>query len=199
MTFYWLKPKGQGQVKVAVGELNRWPSDWVEIKYVLADVMTKMYRDHEVSSATLMLERHLPGKRFMAFVGYKLNPFSSKRDFEGYFKLSYSHLTNEVFVDQAVFGFSLSFLAPQYMSMEKGKPPTAPPIIPKMFQGLGEKAVQFKMDPSGLRYVDYARKPRTVYHGQDDWAYQHPLSYRREPRPPIEVKGRFEKVLPPSN
>lgn len=196
-TFYWLKPKGSGFTKIAVGGLDRWPTDWVEIKYILGDVMARMYRDFDVSAATLMLERHLPGKKFMAYVGYKLNPFGSKRDFEGYFKAVYSHLTNEVFVDQAVFGFSLSFLTPQYLSMEKGRQWRVPSIIPKAYQGLGEKPKHFLMEISGLRYVDYSRKPRAIYQGED-WKYSvHPQSYLREARPVVELRGRFEKTLPP--
>jgi hypothetical protein len=199
MSFYWLKPKGSGFTKIAVGGLDRWPSDWIEIKYVLADVMAKVYREYDVASATLLLERHLPGKKFIGFSSYKLNPFGYKRDFEAYFKVVYSHLTQEIFVDQAVFGFSLSFLTPQYLTMEKGRPYRVPSLVPKMYQGIGEKAKHFLMEPSGLRYVDYARKPRTVYHDLDEKYSLHPQRYEREPRPAIELRGRFEKTLPPQS
>lgn len=195
MTFYWLRPKGSGFTKVAVGGLDRWPTDWVEVKLVLSEIMAKIYHDNEVGSAVLLLERHLPGKKFIAFQGYRLNPFGYKRDFEGYFKVEYSHLTGEVWVDQAVFGFSLSFLTPGYLALEKGRLVHCPPLVPRAYQNIGQNVRHLLQEPSGLRYVDYARKPKTVYYDVDE-KYPHALGYERAGRPVVELQGRFEKVLP---
>lgn len=197
MTFYQLKPRGSTFTRVAVGGMERWPTDWLEIKFILTEIMEKLYREQETAAAILLLERHLPGKKFIAFKNYMLNPFSSKRDFEGYFKVEYSHLSGEVWVPQAVFGFSLSFLRFGYLAMEKGIVARSPPLIPKMYQGIGSQIRHLLMEPSGLRYINYARKPKSVYHDPDSPYGPHMLTYERESRPVVEFQGRFEKVLPP--
>jgi hypothetical protein len=197
MTFYQLRPRGSTFTRVAVGELEHWPSDWIEVKLILSEIMAKLYREQEISAAVLLLERHMPGKKFIAFKSYMLSPFSFKRDFEGYFKVEYSHLSGEIWVPQAVFGFSLSFLTSGYLALEKGVNYRVQPLIPKMYQGIGSQTRHLLMEPSGLRYIDYARKPRSVYHDPDSPYGPHMLSYEREPRPVVEFQGRFEKVLAP--
>lgn len=197
MSFYWLHPKGSGFTRIGAGKMHRWPTDWIDMKLILTEVVARLHQEHDVTSGILMLERHLPGKKFIGFQGYRLSPFGYKRDFEGYFKVEYSSLSQELHVPQAVFGFSLSFLTAEYLALEKGREHRVPPVVPREYQGLGEKARHLLMEPSGLRYVDYARKPRTGYHDPDSEYYAHMPSYSRQPSPLFELKGRFEKVLPP--
>jgi hypothetical protein len=205
MTFYWLKPTGKGFTRVAVGGLDRWPNDWVEVKMTLAEVMHKLYVEYETSFAILLLERHLPGKKFMAFQGYKRNPFTYKRDKEGYFEVEYVHWTGEVTVKLAVFGSSLSFLIPQYMAMERARPFHVPSLIPKDYTALLRGSAsdagdwrtvhkRYGLEPSGRSHIGYGRQPLTPYPSLETSMRR--LPYERLP-PVFPAKQRFKETAPP--
>jgi hypothetical protein len=143
--------------------------------------MTRIYNEFRVTETVLLLERHLPGKSFLGFRGYSLGKVRYKRGFEGYFKVEYSPLQGSVEVKQATFGFGLSFLTSDFLEMEKDRRPQSPPLIPRRHQNLAANVNRIFIDPSGLRYANYHRVPKSMYHDEQAEKYRRILRYQQQP------------------
>lgn len=184
LTFYAvLKPGGVRGVRVPVESMDYYPSDWVEVKMILRDVMRKAYVEHKQVESTVFLETHMPGKFIYRFTRgrYSQRKVRFKRQYEAVFRVHYNSRNDSVDVVQAVFTGHLSYLASDFWAMERGRRYNVPSLIPREHQNILENPKAILMEPSATRYADYSRTPRSLYSYGDE-KFPSRLSYEREPR-----------------
>ena len=143
--------------------LRHYPSDWQELKILLRECAIKLWNEHHMSRAIMTLELHLPGKfiRKHRKGGYSLRNIHWRRGVEWTGRLAFNNSTQEITVDNCMFGPNLMSLAADYYA-ERGIKYRLPSIIPKVHQEL-ESTKSLLIDPSGVRYADYSRRERPPY------------------------------------
>jgi hypothetical protein len=191
-TFYFFK----GKMRLPVCGWNHWPNDYGELKAKLEEVALQIFEENKMTSAVIVLDRHMPGKFHWGSAGYKRTHVRHRRSFEAYFKTRYSPTTGKVDVEQASFGLSLSFLTTDFLELEKGKKYKPTPIIPKAHQGLLDQDFRrFQGERSGLQGADYSSSPRLVYGVEED--YLHVLQHYqlRVPRGYMEGGERISEQV----
>jgi len=139
------------------------PTDWLELKRLLAEAMVKLHRERGLTEALITLQRHLPGRAAALSIGYRPSLVPYKREFEAAFKARFSPRTGEVEIAQASFNYTFSHVREDYWWMERGIRWKVPPVIPKEHQSALGNPKYLLMDPSATRYADYSRKPRSIY------------------------------------
>jgi len=172
MSFYLVSEKDKGQIT----SVDHVPSDWFELKLLLAEAMAKLYREKGVVEAVTVLSRHLPGRAIPVFTRpYSQSLIPYKREFEAAFKARYNPRTGRVEDVQATFNYTMNHVREDYYWMERGIRWRIPPVIPREHQDAIGNVKSLLMEPSGLRYVNYARTPRGLYsfgeEGQMDRLY----------------------------
>ena len=167
-------------MRVPVGYMDHYPSDWIELKMALIDAMRTIHVEHKQDEAIIFLERHMSGK-FLAKFGpgsYIQEKVRYKRTKEAFFQVEYNSSTNSLSKIQATFSFPLIHLLDDYRMMEKGKRPSSTPLIPRDHKSFLEDPRQIIKEPSTTRYADYSRTPKNLYGYRDDEKERH-LSYSR--------------------
>ena len=139
--------------------------DWVQLKGLLRDAMLKVHYLTGETRAILSLERYKPGRWFWAFKhgAYIQEKFRYGREFEAFFKVELDPKTSEITVRRVSFSWSLQRIKEEFYKYEKGIKYKVPPLIPKSHKSLLENPAQVLAEQSGLRYVDYSRKPQSTY------------------------------------
>jgi len=187
LTFYaFINAKG---TRIPIISIGRQPTDWLELKTLLTEVMKKVYVEHKQAEAEVTLERHLPGKFFVSFAQgrYSQQRIPYKREYEAFFKVRYNMKTDTIEVAQASFNYTLMHLAADFWEMEKGIRYRAPPLIPREHQNILENPKRILMEPSGTRYADYSKTPKKHYQHEDEKhplpiSYQAPQKRQYQPR-----------------
>jgi len=136
------------------------PSDWLDLKEKLGEVMRKLHVERGMVEAYLLLQKHLPGRHFVETRHYR--KVRVRREIEAGFKIVYSPKTGEAHIKQASFSWELQPLREQFMEVERGKRWRTPPLIPWEHKDLSDPKT-FLMEPSGVRYPDYSRTPKHIY------------------------------------
>jgi len=154
--------------------LNRYPTDWHELRMILVEVAGKVYIEHKKAEFFVSLERHLPGKSFVRLSpGYRQKKIPFQRQCEAFFKLLFNPQIKEITVKQASFNYTLFHLREGFWRMERGIRWRSPPLIPREHRNLNDPK-RLLMHPSATRYADYSRKSR------DRWDEEKPRkSYLR--------------------
>lgn len=183
LTFYAYL--GSRRTKVPVPpQLDELPSDWVEMKRLLAEVMAVVHANYGRTEVNVSLERHKRGKFTIRFSGrgYSVQPLRYQREYEAFFKVRYIPKTGGVEVSRATFSWNLHQVAQEFYQMEKGIRYRVPPLIPREHRQsvMENPKTLLRLEPSGSRYADYTRKPQHLYdrHGEEE----PPMNYRRKPR-----------------
>ncbi len=157
-----------------VDSLESEPSDWLDLKEKLGEVMRKIHVERGIVEAVLLLQKHLPGKFFM--FEEKRQRIRYRRQVEASFKIIYNPRTDEAHVKQAGFSWELQPIREQFMEVERGKRRRTPPLIPWEHKDLSNPKT-FLMEHSGVRYPDYSRTPK------------HPYALQKEGE---EIRGLYE-------
>ena len=142
--------------------IDRLPSDWLELKQVLIEVMERVWREHQQTEAYVSLEHHLRGKGFQGFTGYRSRSFHFRQQVEAFFKVTFSPKLREVKFGQASFGPHLSTVSMEYWLIERGRRYRVPALISREHQNLGDVKALLR-EPSGMRYADYSQEERPLY------------------------------------
>jgi len=168
LTFYAFA--GFRNSKIPILTLERFPSDWFELKSVLLEVARKLFMDYGVAEAQLSMEKHLPGRKvWRPRIGsYIPSPFGFRRGFEAYFKITYNPTADALTVSQATFNVQLMSLANDYLAYEKGVKYRVSPLIPKAHKTLLEKPEAVLEELSTIRYPDYSRTAKLKYYAEND-------------------------------
>jgi len=147
---------------------------------MLLEVMRKVHVEHYVTSATISLERHLPGKSMTRHVGYVRKKIPIMRQYDGVFRVELEPSVNELTVKQASFNVTLGNVRADFWDMERGIRWRSPPLIPREHRDPMDPK-SFLQEPSAVRFPNYGRKPRTPYGGNLERLVWHPLEYASEP------------------
>ena len=140
------------------------PTDWLELKRLLAEVMAKLHRERNLTEGLIVLERHLPGRAVAMFARpYSPSLIPYKREFEAAFKVRFNPKIVEVEFAEASFNYTFSHVREDFWWMERGIRWRIPSVIPREQLNAFGKSKSLLMDPSCLRYVDYSRTPRGLY------------------------------------
>ena len=140
------------------------PTDWLELKRLLAEAMAKLYRERSITEGIIVFYRHLPGRAVPMFITpYSPSLIPYKREFEAAFKARYSPRTGEVEVAQASFNYTLSHMREDYYWMERSIRWRTPPVIPREHRDAMGSVKSLLLEPSSLRYVDYSKTPKGLY------------------------------------
>jgi len=140
------------------------PTDWLELKHLLAEVMTKLKRERGVTEGIIILYRHLPGRAVpMLNRPYSASLIPYKREFEAAFKVSFNPTTCKLDIAEANFNYTLFHIREDFWWMERGIRWRIPSVIPREQLNAFGKSRSLLMEPSGLRYVDYSRTPKGLY------------------------------------
>jgi hypothetical protein len=139
------------------------PTDWLELKRLLAEAMVKLHRERGLTEAFITLQRHLPGRAAALSIGYRPSLIPYKREFEVAFKARFSPRTGEVEIAQASFNYTFSHVREDYWWMERGIRWKIPSVIPREHQSALGNMKSLLMEPSATRYADYSRKPKKIY------------------------------------
>jgi transposase len=144
--------------------VDHMPTDWLELKHLLAEVMAKLHRERGIAEGIIVLYRHLPGRAAPMFTKpYSPSLIPYKREFEAAFKVRYSPRTGEVEVAQASFNYTLNHVRDDFWWMERGIRWRVPSVIPREHRDAMGSVKSLLLEPSGLRYVDYSRTPKGLY------------------------------------
>lgn len=156
---------GKRMTKVPLLTFEGTISDWFYIKSLLIEAMKLYYLRYEKTEALLSLERHKKGGGW--FTGFSRGKYLPARihygrEYEAFFRVVFHPVTERIEVKRAVFSWELREAREGYYRMEKGIEYKPKPVIPKNYTvELSPLALLREM--SGLRYVDYSRKPQSPW------------------------------------
>ncbi len=176
-TFYF----SHGNRRVPVGGLSDWPSDWIEVRDGLLEAMQFIRHKYGLTSATVSLERHLKGKGFLGTIGYRQTKISYKRGREAVFNVEYHPRIERLTVRNVWWGYSLSFLRPEFLLVEKGKLPTVPALIPSGVKNVLLNPRKLLADMSGGRYGEGYKGMRVNSYSFEKTSFQSSGSYEKVP------------------
>jgi hypothetical protein len=162
LTFYAYK--GAKHNRVAIHQLNHFPTDWQDLKDHLLTCALKLWHEHKIDTEILLtLEQHLGGKYVEKTRrgGFRPIKVHWQRGLEWTGRLTFNSKTQEITVDNCRFGQNLISLATDYYA-ERGIKYRAPSVIPKMHQNLTDTK-SLLMEPSAARYADYSRRQHSPY------------------------------------
>jgi len=163
-----------------IDSIGHYPTDWLELKTMLTEVMRKIYTEHHVAAATVSLERHLPGKSMMRYSGYVRKKIPILRQYDGIFRLVLEPSLRELTVKEASFNYTLASLRSDFWEMERDIKWRSPPLIPKEHRNLLDPRT-FLMEPSSTRFASYQRDPSLTYGSSLEKLRFQPPGYLREP------------------
>ena len=172
LTFYLV-----GKRRVPLLSVDHYPTDWLELRMLLQEAMMTAHMEHDVTAATVSLERHLPGRSFEEPRRHGAARVPYRREYEAVMKLELNPTTREVEVRRASFNYTLGHVREDFWRMERGVQYRTPPLIPKEHRNLSDPKT-YLMEPSTTRYADYSRQPKPIYGSAEPR-----LTYAREPRP----------------
>jgi hypothetical protein len=161
LSFYYISERERPSLPPPI---DHFPTDWLEMKYMLVEVMAKLERERGITEGIIVLYRHLPGRAVPTFsrpYNSTLTPY--KREFEASFKVSYNPLSGGIEFADADFNFTLSYLREDFWWMERGIRWRIPSVIPRKHLAAFGSIKSLMMEPSGLRYVNYSGTPRDLY------------------------------------
>ena len=178
LTFYALL--GSSRKRVPTISINKYPTDWLQLKELLVEVMRKVCLEHGETEAEITMEKHLPGKFILKFSrgSYKQQKVRYKREFEAYFKVAFNPKNRTIQVKTATFTPILMNLAADFWQMERNIQYRAPPLIPREHQNILENPKLILTEPSATRYADY-NKPQTPFYQTKLKKQQVKFSYSR--------------------
>jgi hypothetical protein len=188
LTFYLLDIRpGRPWRRIALSSIDHMPTDWIELKTMLEELMLQVYMEHGYrTEALITLERHLRGGITKKWQKYERTKIAMKREEEALFRLEFDPETHEITVKEAQFGYHLSRLREDFLYYERDRELTLPSLIPRRHMNLNDPR-SFLMEPSALRFTDYTRKPNPMYSYEQE---HHRLSYTaRKPKISYE-RGR---------
>ena len=165
--------------RVPVGGLGSWPSDWLEVRNGLLEAMQQIHQKYGLTNAIVSLERHLKGKGFLGTVDYRQTKISFKRGREAVFNVEYYPRIERLTIKNVWFGYSLSFLRPEFLMVEKGKLPTVPALIPREHKNVLLNPKRILAEMSGRRYGEDYGRPKGNSYSFEESPFQPHKSYER--------------------
>lgn len=165
-----------------VGSLNQWPSDWLEVRNALLETMQHIHQKYGVRNAVVSLERHLKGKSFLGTVDYRQTKISFRRGREAVFAVEYYPRIERLGFKAWWFGYSLSFLRPEFLLMEKGRLPSVPALIPRAHKNVLLNPKRILAEMSGGRYGDGYKRQKSDSYGFEENPFQPHKSYEVIPK-----------------
>jgi hypothetical protein len=180
LSFYLLDIRpGRSWRRIWLSSIDHMPTDWIELKTMLEELMLQVYMEHGYrTEALISLERHLRGGIARKWQKYGRTKVAMKREEEAVFRLEFDPETHEITVKEAQFGYHLSRLREDFLYYERDRELTLPHLIPRQHMNLNDPR-SFLMEPSALRFTDYTRKPNPMYAHEQE---HHRLSYARTPK-----------------
>lgn len=164
LTFYvYLGPHHN---RMPLTTIDAFPCSYQDLKDKATEALIMLYNEHNLTNALMTLENHLPGKwAWKAMPGhYGRSRLRFKRSIEWSGRASYSPKTGECTLEQCAFGLNLWRLRDEWRSEERGADPYhIPSLFPETELSVEKSLEQLMLDPSGLRYVDYSKKPTVIY------------------------------------
>jgi hypothetical protein len=169
-TFYGYGQKNRRIALHTIKSQSNCPTDWHQLKMLVADAIRVAYFEHKLMAVSMTLESHLGGKftdhnaggaRASKPGSYGDVRIHFKRSVEWFGKVSINTKTMAVKIDNCQFGPNLWLLADAYYE-ERGIRYRSPSIIPKKLPKPGDPK-GLLMDPTPLRYVDYSQQPKDPY------------------------------------
>jgi hypothetical protein len=145
--------------------IDAFPCSYQDLKDKATEAMIVLYNEHNLENAIMTLENHLPGKwAWKSMPGhYGRSRLRFKRSIEWSGRASYSPKTGECTLEQCAFGLNLWRLRDEWRSEERADPYHAPALFPEAELSAEKSLESLLLDPSGLRYVDYSKKPTVIY------------------------------------
>ena len=180
LSFYMISQKHGKFRRFWIDSIGHYPTDWLELKTMLIEVMRKIHTEHHVANATVSLERHLPGKSMMRYSGYVRKKIPILRQYDGMFRLVLEPSLRELTVKEASFNYTLASLRSDFWEMERGIKWRSPPLIPKEHLNLLDPRT-FLMEPSSTRFASYRRDLSLTYVSSLEKLRFQLLGYEREP------------------
>ena len=175
LTFYAYV--GRRSSRVPMLTIDYEPVDWLQLRFILAEVMMKLNREYGQSRAQIVLERHMPGKFFTKFThgSYRLRKYTYKRGFEAFFNVSLNPKTGKVEFNRGFFAPNLMHISVDYNAIEKNVYYKTPPLIPREHESMLENPKLMLTEWSSTRYADYTRTLKPTYGNQtsEDKPKQH--------------------------
>jgi hypothetical protein len=176
LSFYLLDIRpGRPWRRIALSSIDHMPTDWIELKTMLEELMWQVYMEHGYrTEALISLERHLRAGIMERWTQkYGRTKVATRRSEEALFRLEFDPETHEITVKEAQFSYHLSRLREDFLYYERDRELTLPPLIPRQHMNLNDPR-SFLMEPSALRFTDYTRKPNPMYAYEQE---HHRLSY----------------------
>ena len=175
LTFYIYK--GTKHKRIPINTIHDWPTDWLHLKSLANECALSMWQEHSLASALMTLELHLPGHFITKTKPGTYSPVRvrNRREVQWMGRVTFNPKTFESTVEQCVFGPHLMLMSGDYYAIERSIKYRAPSLIPKMHQAIAGDLKSLLMDPSGVRYADYSRKPKDLYGSQDEEAQRRAL------------------------
>ena len=187
MSFYLIEELRDGKQRRSwLHSIDHTPTDWVELRFMLEEVMLTVYIEHvtwdermrnmdagtkrelpKTCEAMVTLEHHLPGGRTghtygVHGTGYRQKKIATRREYEGIFRLAYNSRTGKLAVKDAQFGPKLGHLRTDYWRLERGIEYRVPPLIPEDHRDPLDVKGMIMENPM-TRYADYSRKETRTY------------------------------------
>ena len=186
LSFYLIEELRDGKQRRSwLHSIDHTPTDWVELRFTLEEVMLTVYIEHATwdermrnmdaggkqdlpkeCEAMVTLEHHLPGGKtgYMmgSRTGYRRGKVAVRREYEGIFKLAYNARTGKLAVKDAQFGPKLGHLRTDYWRLERGIEYRVPPLIPEDHRDPLDVKGMIMENPM-TRYADYSRKETRTY------------------------------------
>ena len=166
LSFYLLEIRpGEPWRRIWLESIDHYPTDWLELKTMLTEVMETVHVLYGKTEALISLERHMSRRYTVKFSGhYGRKRIPAGREAEAFFRVEYSPEKREIVVKEANFGYHLAHLREDFKWMERGREYEVPPLIPQehRLRNLNDPR-SLLMEPSGLRYSDYSREPKQIY------------------------------------
>lgn len=195
LSFYMISQKHGKFRRFWIDSIDHYPTDWLELKTMLTEIMRKIHIEHRVAAATVSLERHLPGRSMMRYSGYVRKKIPILRQYDGMFRLVLKSSVRELTVKEASFNYTLASLRSDFWQMERGIKWRSPPLIPKEHLNLLDPRT-FLMEPSSTRFASYRRDPCSTYGSGLEKLRSQPPRHLREPHPDYEMhKKRLDRRL----
>ena len=177
LSFYLVEIKpGEPWRRTWMCSIDHVPTDWIELKMMLEELMWQVHLERGMTEAIITLERHVRGRftvRRSRRYGFERIP--TKREDMGWFRLEFNPKTREITVKEASFGYNLSHLREDFYFYERDRQYRLPSLIPREHMNLNDPR-SFLMEPSALRYTDYSRKPNPIYAQE----LEHQMGYMRK-------------------
>jgi len=176
LTFYCYL--GVHHNRMPLTSIDSFPCSFQDLKDKVGEAMIVLHNEHNLDYAIMTLENHLPGKwAYRAMPGhYGRSRLRFKRAIEWSGKVSYNPRTGDCELGQCAFGLNLWRLRDEWRTEERGADPyRIPALFPENELSAEKSLEQLLLDPSGLRYVDYSKKPNVVYAAHGEQERQRPM------------------------